>query len=353
MRYEPGFVRTLRQQLDSLDDETKNRVSRSGGMSLVDLVARVCDVETPVMDVDQVKSSDLLEMQDTKFFGGIVKTMELAKAGRVASVILAGGAGTRVGGPKALLRLPNLNMSLLGQKIMTSVMEGTQLPIFVMSSRDIFTDVCLQVAALAPCPPGMIFEQFESLRLQPDNTLTDPVEFYPTGHGDLGPALIESGALAENPDIEYFCVSNVDNALGTPDSILLTAHIESGADITYEVVERQKDDKGGIAARVNDRLQVCESFQLDAEFVKEAKYHNTNNVIINRKVLESSVPWQWHRVRKQVGSRFVIQHERVLHQYSELFNTQFVLVDRAKRHLPIKEPADLDVASKVLNANTR
>jgi UDP-N-acetylglucosamine pyrophosphorylase len=201
---------------------------------------------------------------------------------------------------------------------------------------------------------GCIFEQFEGYRLTPDNRLqigtTGLPELYPLGHGDVGPALVENGVLDDNPLVEYAYICNVDNVMASPHPGIIGRHIRTGAPVTCEVVRRRKNDKGGCLAWVNNHLQIAEDFRLPRGFAETSRWHNTNTMIINTSVLRSEIPWRWHRVRKHIDNRIVVQYERFLQQYTEEYRSDFLEVPRDVRYCPIKEPSDLKRAGKLVSS---
>lgn len=355
MRFEPGFVQGLRDDLQQVRSDYRDRVERLGGLTgeeLVKLVAAPRSYEVDFPDHPSHRDLDTYLNAEVHRNAGV----EAIKNGEVGYIILAGGAGTRMGGPKALMQLPGLGLSLLAQKVMSANVDGHSLPLYIMTSPGMLSYIGQTLSSLTPLPQGIAFEQFESYRLLPDNRLAflkpGVPDLYPTGHGDVGMAIRTSGALAENPNIKHFIIANVDNVCASPDPAVLGLHIVTNAPVTCEVVARNETDKaGGVLAWADNMLQVVEAFRLEPNFVDEATYTNTNTMIIRRDVLEADVPWQWHRVRKQVGARLVIQHERLLQQYTALWPTRYVVVPREQRYFPIKDEAALQEAGKLFNGN--
>jgi UDP-N-acetylglucosamine pyrophosphorylase len=359
MRFEPGFVKELREDLAQVKPEIKARLARPGALTEQQLLGLVsCTPQEVVSDAEHATASDVVPYDDlASWQAGI----DAVRAGEVAFIVLAGGAGTRAGGPKPFMRLPKLGITLMANKLVQSAFathdgEVVQAPVWFMTSPGLLEQFARHLEGLVPQPAaGTVFEQFESYRLSVDNRLvfTEPgvPELHPTGHGDVGPALVESGVLVEHPNVKYCAIVNCDNVLASLDPVLLTHHIESGHDVTCEVVERKKAEHGGVLAWVDGKLQVVERFRLPDGFADEARYHNTNSMIVNVAALRAEIPWCWYRVRKQAGSRLVIQHERLLQQYTVAFKAGYVLVDRARRYLPVKTEEDLQRADEVLNGN--
>ena len=351
MRPEPGFARSLREELTQVLPEFQARVHRNGALTDEELIKMTTrqDADPAMYLPDQPEGSSVFTADSVTSADELVGE-DLIKKGEVAFVILAGGAGTRAGGPKVFAKIPGIGTSLLAWKLM----QGADMPIWIMTSPDMQNSVAhhMKTLALSPRTRGTIFTQFEGYRLTPDNRLAliapGVPDLYPLGHGDVGPALVENQVIDENPNVKYAYICNVDNVLATPHSGLLGFHKRQGADVTVEVVDRLPGDKGGVLAHVNNRLQVAEDWRLPTGFADAAKWHNTNTMIVDIGVLKANIEWRWHRVRKQVGSRLVIQHERLLQQYTEEFPTQYVHVPRSARYQPIKTQEDLEAAGKML-----
>lgn len=360
MRYEPGFVKELLQDLASVSPDFKKRLQRRGALTEQQLLSLVCatpsEILTEIEHFTTPTSYERLTWSSEAREAGF----DAIRAGEVAFVVLAGGSGTRAGGPKAFMRLPKLGITLMANKLVQSgftTHEGEilQAPTWFMTSPAHLERMALHLGGLSPIPEGCVFEQFESYRLLPDNRLSfvEPgiPELYATGHGDVGPALVESGALADNPNVKHCVIVNCDNVMASLDPHVLGHHVLSKQPVTVELVEREKGDAGGIPVWHENRVQVAELFRLPDGFADEAKYHNTNTMIVSVEALKTELPWRWHRVRKQVDNRIVVQHERLVQQYTEAFPTNYVAVPRALRYLPIKTEADLLRADEMLNGN--
>ena len=75
---------------------------------------------------------------------------------------------------------------------------------------------------------------------------------------------------------------NIDTLGADVDAALLGAHIESGACLSFEVITRRLEDRGGGLARVNGRVRLVEGLAMpreEAEF--DLSYYNSNTCWIN------------------------------------------------------------------------
>ncbi|MDX2150546.1 MAG: UTP--glucose-1-phosphate uridylyltransferase [Bryobacteraceae bacterium] len=103
---------------------------------------------------------------------------------------------------------------------------------------------------------------------------------HPVGHWFEVPNLLRNGVLRrlldEQPRLRYLMVHNVDTLGAAVDPAVLTAHIESGAAGTFEVIDRWVEDRGGGLAKVNGRLRLVEGLAMPDERAEFAlSYYNS------------------------------------------------------------------------------
>jgi hypothetical protein len=103
---------------------------------------------------------------------------------------------------------------------------------------------------------------------------------HPTGHWYEVPNLFRNGVLLklleERPQLRYLMLHNIDTLGATVDPSFLGLHIERGAALTVEVIGRQADDRGGGLARIDGRLRLIEGLALPGEEVESAlSFYNT------------------------------------------------------------------------------
>jgi hypothetical protein len=109
---------------------------------------------------------------------------------------------------------------------------------------------------------------------------------HPVGHWYEVPNLLRNGVLArllvERPQLKYLLLHNIDTMGADVDPALLGWHIQSGACLTFEVITRRLEDRGGGLARVNGRVRLVEGLAMpreDAEFA--LSYYNSNTCWID------------------------------------------------------------------------
>jgi hypothetical protein len=91
----------------------------------------------------------------------------------------------------------------------------------------------------------------------------------PAGHAYELPALLQNGVLAallaEQPALRTLFVHNVDTLGADLDPAVLAAHRASGAALSFELVPRRSEDRGGGLALVNGRPRLVEALALPRE----------------------------------------------------------------------------------------
>lgn len=92
---------------------------------------------------------------------------------------------------------------------------------------------------------------------------------HPVGHWFEVPNLLRNGTLArllaERPQLDYLMLHNVDTLGANLDAGLLGLHIRGQACLTYEVIPRRIEDRGGGLARVDGRVRLVEGLAMPRE----------------------------------------------------------------------------------------
>jgi anti-sigma factor RsiW len=114
-----------------------------------------------------------------------------------------------------------------------------------------------------------------------DYTDNVPIQrFSPPGHWYEVPNLLRNGVLAqmlrEHPNLETLMLHNIDTVGADLDPAALGAHLDSGAVLSFEVVPRRIEDRGGGLARVNGRTRLLEGLaQPREEDELKLRYYNS------------------------------------------------------------------------------
>ncbi|MDR3405303.1 MAG: UTP--glucose-1-phosphate uridylyltransferase [Chthoniobacter sp.] len=103
---------------------------------------------------------------------------------------------------------------------------------------------------------------------------------HPVGHWFEVPNLFRNGTLAQllaqRPQLKTLLLHNIDTLGADVDPVLLGQHLHGGAALTFEVITRRLEDRGGGLARVNGRPRLVEGLAMPREEAEFAlTYYNT------------------------------------------------------------------------------
>jgi len=103
---------------------------------------------------------------------------------------------------------------------------------------------------------------------------------HPVGHWFEIPNLFRNGSLAQllaqRPQLKTLLLHNIDTLGADLDPVLLGHHLASGAALTFEMITRRLEDRGGGLARVNGRPRIVEGLATPREEIDFAlTYYNT------------------------------------------------------------------------------
>ena len=92
---------------------------------------------------------------------------------------------------------------------------------------------------------------------------------HPVGHWFEIPNLLRNGVLAQlleqRPQLKYLLLHNIDTVGADVDPALLGLHMQSKACLTFEVITRRLEDRGGGLARVDGRVRLVEGLAMPRE----------------------------------------------------------------------------------------
>lgn len=103
---------------------------------------------------------------------------------------------------------------------------------------------------------------------------------HPVGHWFEISNLFRNGVLAralkEHPQLQYLMLHNIDTVGADLDPALLGLHMELGSCLSFEVITRRIDDRGGGLARVDGRPRLVEGLAMPREEDEfSLSYYNT------------------------------------------------------------------------------
>jgi hypothetical protein len=92
---------------------------------------------------------------------------------------------------------------------------------------------------------------------------------HPVGHWFEIPNMLRNGTLhrmlANQPQLQYLMLHNIDTLGANLDPVPLSAHIESQACLSFEVIGRRIEDRGGGLARVDGKLRLLEGMGMPSD----------------------------------------------------------------------------------------
>jgi hypothetical protein len=109
---------------------------------------------------------------------------------------------------------------------------------------------------------------------------------HPVGHWFEIPNLLRNGVLAqllaERPQLKHLLMHNIDTLGADADPAMLGRHLAGGAGLTFEVITRRLEDRGGGLARVNGQVRLVEGLALPREEDEfRLTYYNSNTCWID------------------------------------------------------------------------
>jgi len=112
---------------------------------------------------------------------------------------------------------------------------------------------------------------------------------HPVGHWFEIPNLLRNGTLgrlvAERPQLKYLMLHNIDTLGADVDAALLGLHIREDACLSFEIIGRRIEDRGGGLAKVDGHVRLLESLAMPREEEEfKLTYYNsmTTWISINR-----------------------------------------------------------------------
>jgi len=114
-----------------------------------------------------------------------------------------------------------------------------------------------------------------------DYTDNEPMQcLHPVGHWYEVPNLLRNGVLREllaaRPQLKFLLVHNIDTLGADLDPGLLGLHIRSARPLTFEVIGRRIEDRGGGLARVDGKVRIIEGLAMPREEEEfDLSYYNS------------------------------------------------------------------------------
>ncbi|GJT83474.1 UTP--glucose-1-phosphate uridylyltransferase [Tanacetum coccineum] len=290
---------------------------------------------------------------------------------------LNGGLGTTMGctGPKSVIEVRNgltfldlivIQIESLNKKY------GCSVPLLLMNSFNTHDDTQKIVEKYSGSNIEIhTFNQSQYPRLVVDEFLPLPSKgetgkdgWYPPGHGDVFPSLMNSGKLEAllSQGKEYVFVANSDNLGAVVDLSILTRPfalkilnhlVQNKNEYCMEVTPKTLADvKGGTLISYDGKVQLLEIAQVPDEHVNEFKsiekfkIFNTNNLWVNLKAIKRLVQADALKMEiipnpKEVNGVKVLQLETAAGAAIKFYDNAIGINVPRSRFLPVKASSDL------------
>ncbi|PPD88639.1 hypothetical protein GOBAR_DD14424 [Gossypium barbadense] len=292
---------------------------------------------------------------------------------------LNGGLGTTMGctGPKSVIEVRNgfTFLDLIVQQIENlNKKYGCNVPLVLMNSFNTHDDTLKIVDKYANSNIQIhTFNQSQYPRLVAEDFTPFPCKgqpgkdgWYPPGHGDVFPALMNSGKLATflSQDKEYAFVANSDNLGAIVDLSILILSLTGALEILNHLVKNKNeycmevtpktlaDVKGGTLISYEGKVQLLEIAQVPDAHVNEFKsiekfkIFNTNNLWLNLNAVKRLVEADALKMEiipnpKEVEGTKVLQLETAAGAAIRFFEHAIGINVPRSRFLPVKATSDL------------
>ena len=153
---------------------------------------------------------------------------------------------------------------------------------------------------------------------------------HPVGHWYEIPSMLRNGTLKkmleDRPQLKTLLLHNIDTLGANLDPLALSKHIESGACLSFEVIGRRIDDRGGGLANVDGKLRLIEGMAMpnDKDEFRLSFYSSMTTWIDIDKLLDV-----FGLVRQQLGDPIAI--ETAIRSVANRLPTYLTIKDVKKR----------------------
>ncbi|MBC2899564.1 hypothetical protein CFC21_112394 [Triticum aestivum] len=294
---------------------------------------------------------------------------------KLAVLKLNGGLGTTMGctGPKSVIEVRNgfTFLDLIVVQIESlNKKYGSNVPLLLMNSFNTHDDTLKIVEKYANSNIQIhTFNQSQYPRVVADEFLpwpskgkTDKDGWYPPGHGDIFPSLMNSGKLdlLLSQGKEYVFIANSDNLGAIVDMKILNHLIHKQNEYCMEVTPKTLADvKGGTLISYEGRVQLLEIAQVPDAHVNEFKsiekfkIFNTNNLWVSLKAIKRLVEADALKMEiipnpKEVEGVKVLQLETAAGAAIRFFDHAIGMNVPRSRFLPVKATSDLQLVQSDL-----
>ncbi len=109
---------------------------------------------------------------------------------------------------------------------------------------------------------------------------------HPVGHWFEVPNLLRNGVLAQllvkQPQLQHLMLHNIDTLGADADPAMFGLHLKQNDCLTFEIITRRLEDRGGGLARVNGQVRLVEGLAMPREEEEfQLRYYNSNTCWIH------------------------------------------------------------------------
>jgi len=299
---------------------------------------------------------------------------ELLFSGTVGTLILAGGAGSRLGflGPKGTFIVTPFSKKSLFQLALervraASIQSGCELPVAILTSP------------LNREETANFLEEHDYFGLLRDQVTLFEQKMLPLLDEEGKPILLPSGLIAEGADgngyvcrefvlsgvceawrergIEYVTLIPIDNILADPFDVELCGyHDLMGNEITVKAIEAlDPEERVGRLLEQNGKLDVVEYSELSCAQKNELLYAYSGLLCFSLSFIAKTVNIELpvHIACKQMFGKTAYKRERFIFDLLKYATSSALLYSREEVFAPIKELSDLTSSLELLFAFNR
>ncbi|KAK4707582.1 hypothetical protein R3W88_028507 [Solanum pinnatisectum] len=347
-----------------------NQISENEKSGFINLVGRYLSGEAQHIDWSKIQTpTDEVVVPYDKLAPLSEDPVETKKLlDKLVVLKLNGGLGTTMGctGPKSVIEVRNglTFLDLIVKQIEAlNAKFGCSVPLLLMNSFNTHDDTLKIVEKYANSNIDIhTFNQSQYPRLVTEDFAPLPCKgnsgkdgWYPPGHGDVFPSLMNSGKLDAllAKGKEYVFVANSDNLGAIVDLKILNHLILNKNEYCMEVTPKTLADvKGGTLISYEGKVQLLEIAQVPDEHVNEFKsiekfkIFNTNNLWVNLSAIKRLVEADALKMEiipnpKEVDGVKVLQLETAAGAAIKFFDRAIGANVPRSRFLPVKATSDL------------
>ncbi|KAM3328046.1 UTP-glucose-1-phosphate uridylyltransferase isoform X1 [Capsicum galapagoense] len=347
-----------------------NQISENEKFGFINLVGRYLSGEAQHIDWSKIQTpTDEVVVPYDKLAPLSEDPAETKKLlDKLVVLKLNGGLGTTMGctGPKSVIEVRNglTFLDLIVKQIEAlNAKFGCSVPLLLMNSFNTHDDTLKIVEKYANSNIDIhTFNQSQYPRLVTEDFTPLPCKgnsgkdgWYPPGHGDVFPSLMNSGKLDAllAKGKEYVFVANSDNLGAIVDLKILNHLILNKNEYCMEVTPKTLADvKGGTLISYEGKVQLLEIAQVPDEHVNEFKsiekfkIFNTNNLWVNLSAIKRLVEADALKMEiipnpKEVDGVKVLQLETAAGAAIKFFDRAIGANVPRSRFLPVKATSDL------------